>query len=367
MATRVRKLARQLGRTPDEILETLGNIGFPRYRSPDDMVSDAVIQRLRQQLPQRRRLPPPPPAPTRGRPRTPNPPPTPSVALATASEEIEATRAQHEAEVRAFEEEKRRVAEEAEAVKAMHADVQHAMAALAAERAAFEAERSAWEQARADATSGGESADPSPLPDLPRVEVGGDPDTVLDLLEERGLRGRDEAERAIAALASAKELGPLLASMKPHDPDAVRRILSDRLVLIDTDVREGVRLPTVTVSADRADVPSADHLERALRSLGERLLLHGMRSVLWVDVPPRWHTYLSDGIDGRIRHAFRPSGPDVIQHLQADAPADIVVWVQGGPPAEVVDACRKAGARLVKLDGARLLPFVESLTVAIDR
>ncbi len=47
MATRVRKLARELKRTPAHVLGVLHAVGYVRYRSPEDMLPDAAIERVR--------------------------------------------------------------------------------------------------------------------------------------------------------------------------------------------------------------------------------------------------------------------------------------------------------------------------------
>lgn len=47
MAVRIRKLARELGRTPAEVLGILHALGFARYRSSEDMLSGSVEARVR--------------------------------------------------------------------------------------------------------------------------------------------------------------------------------------------------------------------------------------------------------------------------------------------------------------------------------
>jgi hypothetical protein len=47
MGVRVRKLAKQLSSTPGEVLGLLHALGFARYRTPEDMVSDAVVRQVR--------------------------------------------------------------------------------------------------------------------------------------------------------------------------------------------------------------------------------------------------------------------------------------------------------------------------------
>jgi hypothetical protein len=131
--------------------------------------------------------------------------------------------------------------------------------------------------------------------------------SLLQLLEERGLRGLDEAERAVAALASVHAFGRVLAQLVPADPDWVRRLLADRLVLAGPGT-EIPGLPTVTVSEDRADLPAGDRLARALRALGDNALLEGRRRILFTGIPPRWQPIVRAGLDRRVEAAFRPGG-----------------------------------------------------------
>jgi len=44
---RVRKLARELRQSPRDVLQLLQSLGFERYRSPEDMISDTVAARVR--------------------------------------------------------------------------------------------------------------------------------------------------------------------------------------------------------------------------------------------------------------------------------------------------------------------------------
>ena len=57
MAIRVRKLAKELGRSAGEVLGLLHHLGFRRYTKPDDMVNDAIASKARKGrgIPRRRR------------------------------------------------------------------------------------------------------------------------------------------------------------------------------------------------------------------------------------------------------------------------------------------------------------------------
>ena len=47
MAIRVRKLAKELNRSPTEVLGVLHAIGFTRFRNVNDMLSDQIVSRLK--------------------------------------------------------------------------------------------------------------------------------------------------------------------------------------------------------------------------------------------------------------------------------------------------------------------------------
>ena len=50
MAVRVRKLAKELDQSPWHVLGLLQAIGFERYRSPDDMLPDVTVDKLRRAI-----------------------------------------------------------------------------------------------------------------------------------------------------------------------------------------------------------------------------------------------------------------------------------------------------------------------------
>lgn len=379
MAVRVRKLAKELERTPEDLLLLLHELGFERFRTPDDMVSHEVASKLRRaaaSTPPRAIGPPssmaqpsrstagsPPgsrPSPAdagdlmaqlvpgvvrkgEATPRVPRSAPPRSVPPRSepppAARELEAGLA---AERQRLEELRAAVAVEAKAAATARAEVEEARAGLAREREAVDS-----------AAREAEAAHERRLAGMERTSL-------LALLEERGLRGTDEAERALAALASHHELGRLLATWVPADPDGVRRVLSERLLLVGGTIPDALAgAPAVVVGPDRADVPGADRLARALARLGEQLLLNGLRRVFFAGVPPRWHAALREGLDRRIELAFRPAGA----HLDEVGRADLVVsWNTPAPESAEPPAAR---ARTVEVHGAGLGDLVERLTAAL--
>jgi hypothetical protein len=356
VAVRVRKIARELDRSPEDLLRLLKDLGYARFRSEDDMMPDPVAEQLRRAArthPPRAVLPVPsrPPrmatpsgspgpvgpsgagvmgddlmaklvpgvvrvegeAKPRGRPSMPpaspvskearpvrelRPPPEPPGRSTELLAQLEGERerlAQERARLEALQE---RLAAEEQALQVRKAELEAQALALkeAAER-----------EAQAQQALQAQQAQQTPKLALSRGAVLGN--SVLALMEERGLRGQDEAERAIAALAGSHALGKLLGTLVPGDPVAFTRLLQERLVLVGGPIPEGLGVPAITVSPERADLPGGERLGRTVGRIGELLLLNGHRRVLLVSVPPRWHTLLRDGMDRRVELLFRATAP----------------------------------------------------------
>ncbi len=346
MGIRVRKLARELRTTPGDVLGLLQELGFERYTTAEDMVSDIVASKLRkarrattnghphlmvangtarprngsasrteQATDLMAKLVPgvrrdtggddrhsPPPA------RSPRPPAAASAAPAAQSSERAALDAAKGELARA------RQALEAEraALEAERAAVEIARNQIEAERTALSEARAELESARAFSAESEQvplaAESPSGLPSNPSEEREG-VSSMLDMFDGRGLRGIDEAERALAALAGARTLGRLLEQVRVREPDVLQRLLWERLVLVGgPDVPEELDTPTVVVSQDRADIPGAVELTRRCSLFSEQLMLSGYTRVAMVGVARRWQPLLRARLDPRITLTFRP-GP----------------------------------------------------------
>jgi hypothetical protein len=381
MAIRVRKLAKELNRSPADVIGLLIAIGFPRYRTSEDMVPDELIDRLKRairdgvkpaavQLQESER---PQPLPTRAarpdlmsqlvpgvvpvgrpskpraehavlaakpltappKPAAPDPasPAAPDTAAAIAA--LEAARGALTAEVETLQAER---------------------AALAAERARISEQRAALDHALTVARDA--------TPQAPAA----DGVTLHDLLIRRGLRGRDEFERAIAALASQRMCGDLLTMLIASDVPAVELILRERLVFAQSEtspVPTGVA--AVIVGAERAEATDAVDLQRTLVKLGERLLLHGLRRVAVIGGRPSLHKQLREGVDGRIELRFSP--PTV--RARSDAEADVqrtdlvVLWAVAAAP-EAREIYASSRAIVVEVTPLDLTAFVSRVEAALD-
>ncbi|MCB9671977.1 MAG: hypothetical protein H6736_13070 [Alphaproteobacteria bacterium] len=328
MAIRVRKLAKRLGRTPVEVLGVLHAIGIDRYRSPEDMLSDVIEQKLvhalktgvkpvrfepeavRREATQRE----PEAAPGLFRdvkrttdpryetlddarqPAAPQRPPPPvvqpQVEPQSRPEPVVAPAAPRvDPDVLAAEREALRAEREA----------------LAAAREALQAERALLEAARSRA--------PEPTP-------------LAEVLAGRGLMGADESERAIRALAESRRIAEVLPYLRVEDAEGLHRYLRDVLLLVDGKPPEGVSGAMVSVSPDRSEVPGAAEWRRLTGKVSEALMLLGARRVLVVGGPVRMHRLLANAFDPRIEVRFRPT--DRVHPVDAEADVGrtdaVVLW-----------------------------------------
>ncbi len=358
MGVRVRKLARELDTSPGHVLGLLEELGYQRYKSSDDMVSDTVAARIRQAARQGITAR---PVLEHPRPAQPARPPmpdgvgdAPDLMARLVPGVVKGQRSQRRAPSAppaapsAPEPPPRAVVERVVDTGALDS----ARAELAEVRAALDGARAESEQLRAEIAALTEARDFD--------------GSVLDLLEERGLRGLDEAERAIATLAGSHALGRLLRSLRPTDPAALRRLLADQLVLVGGPVPEGLEVPAVTVSDDRADIPSAERLARLTARVGEQLMLCGFRRALLVNVQPRWQPVVRAGLDRRLEITFRPGGlRDAARATEEAQDVDVVLLWNTPLADDVTEAYRAARAHVLQVQAADLGSFLERVVAAL--
>lgn len=393
MAIRVRKLAKELDRSPGDVLGLLIAIGFPRYRSAEDMLPDDLVDRVKRasrdgvrpvpvQIVEPER-----PALLGNREARPTAAPTPRPAdtgrfarsdggnrpadgkdlmsrLVPGVEPIERKPAPKAVRAPTLPPVPATDAERA-ALVADRLVIEQERAALAAEREVLAERRvqldRALEEARvtADAHRAAlEAAMAEPRPDPAKCP------SLADLLTARGLRGRDEHERAVASLAGHRLAGDLLAALTVTDVPAVERILRERLVLVATETAPApTGTAAVVVGPQRAEIQDAPDLQRALARLGERLLLHGLRRVAVVGGRPSFQKSLRDGLDPRVEIRFAPP----VARARAEAESDVqrtdlvVLW---GVPVEASARDVYASSRAVVVEVAQ--PDLASLLSALD-
>jgi hypothetical protein len=374
---RVRKLARELRRTPSEVLGALHALGYERYKSSQDMIADSLVAKVRQAMRSGRQYTP--VLPRDGAPKTVSevvgndhlmaqlvpgvvqakrqnkrlassenvdargagrvvserPVQTSAAsqvvevpnndafsAIERARELLEHTRDNLRADRDALEGARARVAAvETESREQLELE----RAALDAEREALEAERGAlsmrWREvadqerwieerrskvaARCASVDEREAANRVEAKDVERARRGvGTP--LEALLEARGLRGRDEGERAVSALAKNHVLRDLLPHLRVSNADAVEALLRRHLVLVEVASEDHGDGAYVVVAPGRAEIPRQSELRSLIRRVGESFLLNGLRRVVMVNVPPRWQRILTEGLDSRLEVRFRP-------------------------------------------------------------
>lgn len=414
MAVRIRKLAKQLGKDPVEIVGVLHALGFRRFKSVDDMLKPDIEAKLRKGLragvapvatdvedtaprrgpasvesvaasdddvmarlmpdvtPTGRARPAPkapraapkaaPPSIAKPAPATmQRPAPAPSVDLDEASaatrqralDARERTLASREAvlgaEREALDADAARLTAREQALRSQQEAVAQLEAGLAAEREALAAERASLRGA------GGRK-----LSDLASLQ---------DVFEARGLRGADEFERALVALASARLLRDVLWALRVDAPEQVAHVLTERMVLAEAGAPEQMLrgAAVVEVAPDRAEVPGAAALSRALDGLGERLMLQGATRLLVVGGAPRWQRVLAEGLDDRIEVRTVPTRSRSASEARDDvAWADAIVLWDVDVSAEA-RALYDAGRPVVlSVQGASLQAALDGLARALQ-
>jgi hypothetical protein len=403
MAVRVRKLAKEMNRDVWDVLGLLHAIGFVRYRSPDDMLPDGTVEKVkraerdgvepvrverstptpaggRSDLPAAanddlmsrlvpgvtrsgapaKPQPKPTPLPAGVVPRAPKPPEAPAVPLsAVATPGAEAQKAVLAAERAAVAAEAARVNGEAERLAGEAERLTSEAERLRQEKAALEAERAALAEERLRLV-----AERDQLVDE-KVAAGGV--SLLDVLAARGLRGQDEAERALAALSHARLLGDLAQRLRVDDPEAAERWLREKLVLVGGAVPEGLGTAAVTVAPDRADLPDAASLGKRLTRLGERLLLNGVRRALLVGGRPLWQRQLRAGLDARIETRFAPGATRTRAEAEQDVSrTDLVVLWGVNADSGAMELYRSARPMLVQVGSDDLIALLDALEAALE-
>ena len=333
---RVRKLARELKRSPAQLLGLLHHLGYTRYKSEEDMVGGAALTKVRAAsrkglkaepvLPTSSRRPTAPPVrpPERGLMDQLVPGVVPQHAVApvpkkagrtdAARTRLEADRAAMETERAQVSEERRTIDEDRALLDARRRDLDERRADMEQKQATYEAEREALRTAS--------------------------PASLAGLLGARGLKGFDEQERALAALASGRQLGPVLTTLIASDPARMARLLQEKLVLVDTEVGEGFPgLVSVAVSSDRAEVPRPSVIASDLDWIGAQMLLCGLKRLLIIGGEPRWQGVIRSGFDPRIGLTFAVHGRRSAALAERDVETqDVIVrWPADiGPEAQAI-------------------------------
>lgn len=411
MAIRLRKLAREIRREPADLLGILHALGYRRYRTVDDMLTDDIRARLlravragvepelvsdaaQPEAPKGSELerlasgdgdlmgglmrgvtpldrPASSPSSAGGSPsssrshasgakasRAPSSVrvggnasgPTSGAALDDRAAMLDSRERTLELSKRRVEDAQRQVEEERGRIEALRVAVEQERASLQDRRRSLDALRAALDEERDALAEEGRSRDAAPTASL------------VSLLEARGLRGADEFERAIVGLARARRLQDVLLTLGTDDARALRRLLDDHLLLTGPHPPEGLAArseATVTVAPDRAEVPDATDLARLGERLSDAILLDGWRSVRLVGGRSTLVRLLKDALDSRITLTWSPGTLRTVAAARADvSDADVVVlWgVDEEPGATALyDAARPVVVRTGASDLSRLI------------
>jgi len=322
---RVRKLAKELKRSPAQVLGLLHHLGYTRYKSEQDMVGGAALSKLRASC--RAGVQADPVAPTGSAKPSSRPVVAPREASVMAQlvpgvvpQHVErglpsAPAGRPDKARRKLEQDRAAVVSERERLEADRRRMDQTRAGLEANAQALEARQRALDEAQAQLDAEREALQTA------------SPESLAGLLSARGLRGFDEQERALAALASGRHLGRILPGLIASDPGRMARILQDKLILVDGDVGDGFPgLVAVAVSADRAEVPSPVQLAADLDWIGAELLLCGLKRVLFIGGEPRWQGVIRGGVDARVAVSFATHGIRSTETAEADVAAhDVIV------------------------------------------
>jgi len=395
MATRVRKLARELHGTAGDVLGVLRDLGLERYRSPEDMLPAAAVDKVRGAWRKAKRGPPvavAAPTPSRrGRPRQvpddlmsqlvpgvvpvarQKSAPVPARRRVDASLEEIADQPETIPDRAAVEADRAALETDRAVLETDRAALETDRAALETDRAALEDARSLLEQQLADVETRSEALEErrsAILEAEERAKVAGFQSASLtEVLEDRGLRGVDEFERSLGALAQAWRLRELLPFLVTQNRVAMLEALRESLVLVGGDVPEA--LPRgragVQVAPDRGELPGWESLRRDMGRVGELLLLNGLCRVVVVGGHPTWQRLLREGVDDRVDLRFQQAAPRAGEEAESDlGRIDAVVFWGVEVPEELESAY--AGSRLlvVKVGGDDLPGLARVVCAALE-
>ncbi|MBN1337499.1 MAG: hypothetical protein JXB39_16220, partial [Deltaproteobacteria bacterium] len=169
------------------------------------------------------------------------------------------------------------------------------------------------------------------------------PDTgvrILSILEDRGLKGPDEASHALAVLLEQHVLDPVLPWVNVADAGRVGRRIFDRLGLScmgpDCHLPGG---PVVEVPPARCDVCGGESIRLGLRRFSDACLLSGITRILWVGGRARVLQRLVEGVDPRLSLRVQPGAlPVAPPRTDEDWARIVIVWDDGDLSSEAATA-----------------------------
>lgn len=180
--------------------------------------------------------------------------------------------------------------------------------------------------------------------------------SVRDAFIRRGLIGDDEIALALRAWGEAHRLQELLDPLQVGNPVVFQALLDERMLLVGPgeDCPPGV--VAVTVAPDRSERHTSPPVRSALARMATALLVHGKRRLVVHGGSAAWQRELKDGLDARIDLRFYPHvGRGPLPEARA---ADVVVlWDSAVSDPRLTD--RHADAMLILQRG--LIPFCQAV------
>ncbi len=373
---RIRKLARELALTEQELLGLLQTMGHARYINAEQMLPIELVEQVRKRGP-------PPAAKTTGwKPpeareiRDLNPVRKPATRLskpparaparrveeaaalpAVASEPAQVEPAVVAAVVQAVEAVEvpppvpsPRAADDLERLRALliAADAELSRArdrVIALERELASSENHRRALLRALATASGREAHQS----------------VRDAFIRRGLIGDDEIALALRAWGEAHRLQELLDPLQVGNPVVFQALLDERMLLVGPGEDHPHGVVPVTVAPDRSERHTSAPVRSALARMATALLVHGKKRLVVHGGSAAWQRELKDGLDPRIDLRFYPHigrGP----LPDTGVPDVVVLWDSAVSDPRLTE--RHPNAMLILQRG--LIPFCQAVVDQVE-
>ncbi len=186
--------------------------------------------------------------------------------------------------------------------------------------------------------------------------------SVRDAFIRRGLIGDDEIALALRAWGEAHRLQELLDPLQVGNPVVFQALLDERMLLVGPgeDCPSGV-VP-VTVAPDRSERHTSTPVRSALARMATALLIHGKKRLVVHGGSAAWQRELKDGLDPRIELRFYPHigrGP----LPDTGVPDVVVLWDSAVSDPRLTE--RHPNAMLILQRG--LIPFCQSVVDQVER
>ncbi|MEL6349262.1 MAG: hypothetical protein AAFV53_39540 [Myxococcota bacterium] len=200
-------------------------------------------------------------------------------------------------------------------------------------------------------------------PGSPRLE---------DVLEQRGIKGADEATFLIRGLLETRQLGDLLVRLQTDDPAALLHWLEDRVVLLcdaHHEMAPGGRSP-LKVPKKRCEVCGGSDIKWAVRLFLDACLLNGMTRVSIVGGTPKHHRMLRGIVQHKGLHL--QLAPTLSNRTPSQVRSDlensdvVILWMRG-EPAELAAQYQNGPTRVIVTEQGSLATLLVEVAERINR